>query len=221
MPQPQKSCSYGPDSDIDARYLADKLTDEESETFEEHYFACDRCFDAVQRGAEIRAALRSPGGARSLDAKLRMVPVHRQRRFSAWQPALAAAAVVIVGLGIRQVNGLRTVPDTRRPTESPNVARGAASALTLTSHATGTVLEAAWSSPPGARSYRVRLLATDGSLLFERETADTSIMLSRDVLLQGGPDKSPVYWEVQALNALRSVVATSPVVQAQTSPGPP
>jgi hypothetical protein len=63
----------------------------------------------------------------------------------------------------------------------------------------------------------VRLVSSDGSLLFERETVDTAIVLSRDIVR----DKTPVYWEVQALDALRSVLATSPVVQAQTAPSPP
>lgn len=217
----ETNCPYGAESDIEVRYLAGKLSAEESEAFEEHYFACDRCFAAVQRGAEIHAAMRSPATSPSAESEPGVIPITRaRRRFSTWQPALAAAAVVIVALGIRQMTASRRVTVIQTPTSSTDAARGIAPTFTLTSHATSEVLIAAWSPPPSARSYRVRLLATDGSLLFERETADTSIMLSRD-LLRGAGDKSLVYWEVQALNALRSVVATSPIVQAQTSPTPP
>jgi anti-sigma factor RsiW len=219
MPEQEINCPYGDDSDIDARYVAGTLSAAESEAFEEHYFSCDRCFAAVQRGNEIRAALSLPVSAETLEPPPVVIPLaNRRRRFSAWQPALAAAAAVILVLGVRQLNAPR--PDTATTPVAPvsDAPRGGTPALALTSHATSAVLVAAWSPASAARSYRVRLLATDGSLLFEREIADTSIMLSRD-LLRGG--KTPVYWEVQALDALRSVVAISSVVQAQTSPSPP
>ncbi|HEY3746984.1 MAG TPA: hypothetical protein VGL17_12110 [Gemmatimonadaceae bacterium] len=218
MPEPPIICPYGPDSDIDARYLAGQLPADESETFEEHYFSCDRCFAAVQRGTEIRAAM-SPAIRGKADQSIGAIPLTRnRRRFAAWQPALAAAAVVIVAFGVRQMNASRERTSIPTAVPTSDASRGAAPALTVMSHATSVVLVAAWSPPSAARSYRVRLLSTDGSLLFEREIPDTSIMLSRD-LLRGA--KSPVYWEVQALDALRSVVAISPVVQAQTSQSPP
>jgi hypothetical protein len=219
MPENKINCPYGDDSDIDARYLAGTLSAEESEAFEEHYFSCDQCFAAVQRGNEIRAALSLPISTETIESPPSVMPLLRpRRRITAWQPALAAAAAVILVLGVRQLNAPRRAASTPAVEPASEASRGAAPALTLTSHATTAVLVAAWSPPSGARSYRVRLLATDGSLLFEREIGDTSIMLSRD-LLRGA--KSPVYWEVQALDALRSVVAVSPVVQAQTSPSPP
>lgn len=219
MPEQEINCPYGDDSDIDARYLAGVLSAAESEAFEEHYFSCDRCFAAVQRGNEIRAALSLPASTDTIESPPIVIPlIRRRRRFSAWQPALAAAAAVILILGVRQLNAPRRSASVLPPVSGSDAPRGAAPALTLTSHATTAVLVAAWSPPSAARSYRVRLLATDGSLLFEREIADTSIMLSRD-LLRGA--KSPVYWEVQALDALRSVVAISPIVQAQTAPSPP
>jgi Putative zinc-finger len=220
MPERETSCPYGTDSDIDARYLAGALSAVESEAFEEHYFACDRCFGAVQRGAEIRAAMSLGTSEVSPEAEPRVIPIERSvRRFSTWRPAMAAAALVIFALGIRQVIARRPLTGRTAGLPSPSIdaPRGARPPFTLTSHATSAVLVAAWSPPPGARSYRVRLLAIDGSLLFERETADTSVMLSSELIRDG----TPVYWEVQALDALRSVVATTPVVRAQTSPGPP
>lgn len=219
MPKQAINCPYGDESDVDARYLAGSLSPEESEAFEEHYFSCDRCFAAVQRGNEIRAALTLPTSTDALTSPPTVIPlVHARRRLSAWQPALAAAAAIILVFGVRQLNSSRRSILPPPPIAASDAPRGAVQAFTLTSHATSAVLVAAWSPPSAARSYRVRLLATDGSLLFERETADTSIMLSRD-LLRGG--KTPVYWEVQALDALRSVVAASPVVQAQTTQSPP
>jgi hypothetical protein len=215
MNEQDAKCPYGPDSDIDARYLAGTLSPAEAEAFEEHYFGCDACFAAVKRGTEIRAAL---AGTESEVAAGSRPDLHGRRRFSGWQPALAAAAAVVLVLGVQQMRGARGRPVAIPPVAAPaDAARGSRTPLTLTSYATTTVLAAAWPPVTSAHTYRIRLLATDGSLLFERETADTAVMLSRDLVR----DNSAVYWEVQALDALRSVVATSPVVQAQTSPSPP
>lgn len=217
MPEQETSCPYGPDSDIESRYLAGALSAQESEAFEEHYFSCDRCFAAVKRGTEIRAAM-SPALSEVSTPEPRVMPIlSGRRRFRPWQPALAAAALVVVALGIGKVATRQPVSESTVASPAIDASRGAARPFTVSSHATSTVLAAAWSPLTTAHSYRVRLLAIDGSLLFERETADTAIMLSRELVR----DKTPVYWEVQALDALRSVVATSPVVQAQTSPGPP
>jgi hypothetical protein len=218
MPEPKTNCPYGADSDIDARYLAGKLSPAESEAFEEHYFGCDRCFDAIRRGTEIRAAVSGAPGEASTQPRPETTPILTRRpKLPRWQSALAAAAVVLVVLGIRKVAAPGGASETAVPAPSINAPRGSAASFTLTSHATSAVLVAAWSPPPSARTYRVRLLGTDGSLLFEREIADTSIMLPRD-LIRGN---TQVYWEVQALDALRSVIATSPAVEAQTSPSPP
>jgi hypothetical protein len=218
MREQDPNCPYGPDSDVDARYLAGLLSDEESDAFEQHYFHCDRCFAAVKRGTEIRAASSSALSEAPAAASPRSIPVRSpRRRFSLWQPALAAAGVAIFALGIRQVAGRRAANEETAVPPRVDAPRGATPVFTLSSHATSTVLAAAWSPLKTAHSYRVRLVASDGSLLFERETADTAIVLSRDIVR----DKTPVYWEVQALDALRSVLATSPVVQAQTAPSPP
>jgi len=218
MPEQDPNCPYGPDSDVDARYLAGLLTDEESDAFEEHCFRCDRCFAAVKRGTEIRAATSAALSEIPAGGGPRAIPVQtRRRRFSSWQSALAAAGIVIVALGIRQVAGRRPPNEEPAAPSRVDAPRGATTPFTLSSHATSTALAAAWSPLASAHSYRVRLVSSDGSLLFERETADTAVILSREIVR----DKTPVYWEVQALDALRSVVATSPVVQAQTSPGPP
>lgn len=61
MNEPEQTCPIA-DTDTDVRYLAGSLTDAEAEAFEEHYFGCDTCWKAVQRGAEIRSALSQSGG---------------------------------------------------------------------------------------------------------------------------------------------------------------
>jgi hypothetical protein len=85
--------------------------------------------------------------------------------------------------------------------------RGANTSLTVSSHDSNDVLIAAWSRAPGATTYLVRLLGGDGALLFQRETTDTSIVVSADsAQLSAG---SRAYWEIQALDELRKPIATS------------
>jgi hypothetical protein len=81
------------------------------------------------------------------------------------------------------------------------------------------MLAAAWSRVSDARSFRVRLLEADGTLLFEQLTADTSIVLSVDSIGKG--KSTVVFWDVQALNELRRVIATSSLTQARPSPNSP
>ena len=220
MPEPDTNCPYGDESDIDARYLAGTLSPAESDVFEEHYFSCDRCFAKVQRGNEIAAALGAP--TQSLkNSRNTPAPIgDRRRRFAAWQPALVAATLVIVALGIRQTFQPRASNQPAFADSSAQASRGGAPVLSLSASTTPNTIVATWSSSPAARSYRVRLLSPDGSLLYTGETPDTSITLSRD-LLRDAADKTTAYWDVQALDALRAVVATSPIVQVRppsTSP---
>lgn len=220
MPEPDTNCPYGDESDIDARYLAGTLSPAESAVFEEHYFSCDRCFAKVQRGNEISAALGSTSASASSSRGAPIPLTGARNRFVTWRPALAAAALIIVAFGIRQVARPHVSSRPANVDSAAEASRGGAPVLSLTTRATQTTMVAVWSSIPAARSYRVRLLGPDGSLLFKVETPDTSITLSRD-LLSGAADKSTAYWDVQALDALREVVATSPIVQAQTpSNGP-
>jgi hypothetical protein len=93
--------------------------------------------------------------------------------------------------------------------------RGANNSLIVSSHDSNDVLVAAWSRPSGATSYLVRLLASDGALLFQRETTDTSIVVSSDsVNVSAG---ASAYWEVQALDELRKPIATSGLTPSRKS----
>ena len=214
---------------MEVRYLAGRLTSEEAEEFERHYFECDTCGKAVERGAEIRSA---PGasaisGTRPMHVS-RDLPnvaearafVPRLRRAFAWRPLVAAAAVLAVVTSVWRYNS----PASPRP-QAPAAAgsadhtRGVSAPLAISASARGRMLVAAWSRASDARSYRVRLLEADGTLLFEQITADTSLALSVDSIGKGR--STIVFWDVQALNELRRVIATSPLTQARLSPNPP
>ena len=56
VPKPL-DCTLVDEQDLVSRYIGRKLSPEEAETFEEHYFGCERCWGEVKAGAEVRAAV--------------------------------------------------------------------------------------------------------------------------------------------------------------------
>src|SRR5207244_1830986 len=54
-------CNSVEEQDLVSQYVGRKLSPEEAEAFEEHYFGCDRCWAEVQGATELRAALANEG----------------------------------------------------------------------------------------------------------------------------------------------------------------
>lgn len=235
--------------DLEARYLSDRLTDEEAEAFEAHYFACDKCWTSLQRAIEMRAALTNavgPAAATAPDAlqthrahnagfdiardltrtsvpDVRRADRHgpadgvaydatRARRSRRWWPLAAAASVAVVVAGVWRMGGTR--PPGGAGTE---VVRGANAALSVHATVVGTDLRAAWPHVAQADIYRVRLFTASGTLVLERETPDTSIAVVGRALASV-QDDSFLYWEIEALDPLRHVVARSPLTRAPRAP---
>jgi tetratricopeptide (TPR) repeat protein len=115
-------CEMTPDSA--ERYVSGAMPDGERSSFEEHFFICDRCFQAVQALQDATAALGAdPVAERHEHASTRpprrVVPTH-------WM-ALAAMLVVAVGVGVsvlRLPGGGVEAPDSTPPpaTASPATA---------------------------------------------------------------------------------------------------
>jgi hypothetical protein len=180
---------------LEARYVAGTLPDPDAAAFEDHYFECVRCWDRVQHAMEVRAGLETlppaaPGPA----------PVHARRRaaWAAWP--IAAAAVVLVALGIRR---LRPSPGSGEP-----AMRGPDSVWAIRTAAGPGRLSVDWPRVAGAERYRVRLLAADGALLLQRETADTGVAIAIDSLPQSAA-RAPAFWEIEALDGLNAIVKQS------------
>jgi CHAT domain-containing protein/tetratricopeptide (TPR) repeat protein len=94
-------CAAVEDQDLVSRYLARKLSPEEAEAFEEHYFGCDRCWAEVQRATELRAALEEKGAFAEMPGVA--ARSHRVIRgpWRIWVPLAAAAGIAVaVGLGL-------------------------------------------------------------------------------------------------------------------------
>lgn len=80
------------------RYLLAEMTPEDREAFEEHFFGCAECAASVREGATIGAAIRIEKAA-STRTPRRATPLSLL--------AIAAVAVILVGVAVFQNIGLR------------------------------------------------------------------------------------------------------------------
>ncbi len=183
------TCEQVERDQLDLKYLHGRLSPERAEPFEAHFFGCDRCWDLVRMGQEVRATR----------------PVLGARPTRPWWLAAAAVLVGALGIGLwRASPGNETVaPDNLRAGPAP-------SALDVRALAGGTGPTAIWNIVPGAASYRVRLFTGDGGLVTEREISDTSFAVPGDSLVTPGPH----YWQVQALDRMGRELARSGLIEA-------
>jgi hypothetical protein len=156
----------------------------------EHVLRCPTC------GPELDLLRAAHEGARSAE---RRMPATR------WL-ALAAAALILVGIGSLVLRG-------RQATPPADVLRGHSEALSLTEPAAGTSValpvRLAWHAIDGAKSYRVELLAANGELIGAWNTPDTTLAIADSVRI-GGNAAYDVW--VRATMADRTEVS-SPIVR--------
>lgn len=210
MAESNFSCELVDERDLDTRYLSGRLSPEEAEGFEAHFFGCERCWGLVQQGLAVQAAHDSPEPQamhptsavppRSTSAR----PALRPRP---WWGLAAAAVLVLAVVGIRQLglNGERTGSD--------DILRGGVKTLPVSAGVSGTRVTAAWPRVPETDVYRVRLYAADGTLAAESEVSDTAVSLDLNVL-DKLPPGAEAFWEVQALDRLRNPIARSELTKA-------
>lgn len=200
------TCADTDEGDLEARYAAGLLAHDEVEAFEEHFFGCDRCWTMVQRAVEIRAiesrAIESGVAHRgAAQAEIaRRAPARRNTGALRWL-AVAAVATIIVA-------GTWSVDAWRRPVADTIAMRGPVDSLHVVTQTRGMTLIASWARAPEASSYRVRLYSESGTVLHHREMTDTIVTLTAASLPKIAPGTA-LYWEIQALNRTRQVVARS------------
>jgi hypothetical protein len=206
MEPTQITCTRVEEEDLDARYLAGTLSEEEAEAFEEHYFGCDRCWSTVQLGLDVRAASgarterkgEAPALTVARGATDRPAPLARRR----WWPLAMAASIAVLAVGVWQWGD--------RPTVGPtgDALRGPADSIHAVATVRGRTLLIGWQRTPSADRYGVRLQKADATIVVERIVGDTSFAIPRDSL-SGVADRERVFWEVRALDALRRTIARS------------
>lgn len=195
------SCEFVDQLELDHRYLEGKLPEAEASAFEAHYFGCDRCWELVKGGAGLRAARHRDGAA----------PAVRPRRW--WQPLAVAAGIGLAALGTWRA----TAP--RSPARA-DALRGAEESLAVGIAWSDGAWHTTWPAARDAVSYRVRLFAGDGRLLFTRQVTDTGLALAADSLLAIGQG-APLYLEVEGFDLLGRSVARSPLSRLGIHGNPP
>ena len=212
MEPTQITCTRVEEEDLDARYLAGTLSEEEAEAFEEHYFGCDRCWSAVQVGLDVRAASRpsteraaeAPAPAAAQGSRDRAPRIARRP----WWPLALAASIAVIAIGVWQWSDRSTV------VPRGDVLRGPADTLHAVASVRERTLVISWQRAVSADRYAVRLQRSDATVVVERVTSDTSFAIPRDSL-NGVDDRERVFWEVRALDALRRTIARSRLVPTE------
>ena len=208
MSIPEITCELVDEGDQDTRYLAGQLSPEGAEAFEAHFFGCERCWALVQQGLAVRSAFGAEAPAPELVSAQRVPKKVR----GLWWGLAAAASIAVAVVGIWRLG-------TPQPESAEDVFRGKADSFTVAATANPAGLGAAWKRQADADAYRIRLYRADGSLVLERETADTSISVPVDSI--SATRGAQLYWQVQALDRLRSLVAASELTGTRLLPSAP
>ena len=184
-------CAYA-DSDTPSRYVAGALPAAESETFEDHYFSCSRCWQEVQAGSAARAVL-----GVAFNGAQRKAEAPRQPR---WWMGLAAAAVVavaLVGVRDRAVRD-RDVSDVLRGDSGP--------AIAVVAERAAAQLQIRWGGVARASRYEIAVRSAEGEVLQQKASTATTI------LLDGVSDRE-VFIRVTAYDSQGEEIARSPLVR--------
>jgi hypothetical protein len=182
--------------DLVPLYLAGKLTEDEAEAFEAHYFGCPRCREDVRAGA----ALRELYGKEAVAASRGRAPTTRR----AWLPFAAAAAIAFVGLAVWQLGRPRDEA-AGRP-----VLRGTSAEVLrveIEAAAQGGI-DLSWPAHPDAATYEVEIFASSGARVWGTEVHEPRLSIGAGVVPAPEPGQ-PFEVEVRALDPMRQVVASS------------
>jgi putative zinc finger protein len=188
--------------DLVPLYLAGKLTERDAEAFEAHYFACVSCREEVRVGSALRELYGKP----AIVAVGYPAPTRRP-----WLPLAAAAAIAFVAFGVWQFSR-QTVVDLGEPTLRGGFA--ATLALKVEPGPEGA-FELNWSAHPAAAVYQIQVFAADGTRVWSAEANEPRLSIDSAVLPSPGPGKS-FEVEVQALDSMQQVVATSDPIPLET-----
>ncbi len=109
------NCDAVHSGDLVERYALGELSDAERSSFEDHFFACDSCFEAVRLMQSLQAV--ADERPRTSLPGLQAVAPRRTRKWTMWG---AAAAVVIAGFGLAEMG--RRAPRTEVRTAQTNPA---------------------------------------------------------------------------------------------------
>ena len=236
---PEAGCPP-PESFLEAE--AEGLTPEERRALDEHAEHCPACaaerdlarlFDAAPEEADVRPEDMDFVVSYLLEAapaqkpSVNVVPFPGPRRTaeppqsrSVSRPILrfAAAAMLVIGLGLGY-RAFQSGPELPDP-GTGGVMRGSeVEAVAPVGDLAEIPAELRWVVIDGAASYRVRITAVDGSVLWESTASAPPVHLPADVA--GRLHRAVVYtWSVEALDPSGARLASSEPVQFKARPEP-
>jgi hypothetical protein len=218
------------------------LSPEERRALDAHADRCPACaaerdlarlFDAAPEEADVRpedldfvvARLQDSAPARSTPSAPNVVPFPAPRRAEAprfrWQNRaqlrFAAAALLVIGLGLGYRAFQSPGPELPDPEIGGVMRGGEVEALAPVGDVAEIPAELRWVVMDGAASYRVRITAVDGSVLWETTVFAPPVHLPADVT--GRLHRAVVYtWTVEALNPDGARLASSEPVRFRARP---
>jgi len=199
-------------------YLLNKLSQEETEHFEEHYFNCARCFSKLQEREEIIRAIKAQGPAlvENLEEKQpRWVSwadeiwlVLNNRR---WVVAPVLAALLLMAILIFSPFSREQPPSFVLNGE--NIVRGQAINLISPIIDVNQIpLYFEWKKQGEDLQYKISLYDSRNNLIWSASTKETRIALPEEIRQQMKPGEK-YSWQVKALSSAGTLVAVSSRVQ--------
>lgn len=183
-----------PPLEVARDYAVDRLSAEQAEEFEAHYFGCNACWGHVQRAIEIRAAT----GEANRDGRTRI---------AAWRGVLAVAASLVLVAAAVAVWTTRPGPG--------RVTRGGQELFAARVVTRDGVVAASWPAVEGARGYRGAVFTVEGTRLLEWETDMTEHELDLSALSL--PPDAELYLRVQAVDPLGQILDSTGLVAVRPS----
>jgi tetratricopeptide (TPR) repeat protein len=138
--------------EIVEKYVLDELSEESRDAFEQHYFACGRCFELLQTYRAVQVELARTREAAQVEA--------RQKGWAwlwTWAPATAVLVIAVsVGLWIRPLSTTGRGPITPASPAGPTGLPGPAAPPTTSPPPSPSIEELARVEPPTYTASRLR-----------------------------------------------------------------
>jgi len=160
-----------------------------------------------------------PFPSRPAQPSMSPTPLPSARRSSRWPAWLAAAAVVVLSVGLLLQRSLLAPPPLPAPPAAGVMRGGEVELLTPVGEVAALPAELRWEPRRGAAAYHVRLRAFDDELLWEATVAAPPAHLPANVTAR--LQRAVTYsWSVEALDAQGARLAGSEPVRFRVSPRP-
>jgi hypothetical protein len=215
---------------------AGELTPEERRRLDEHASRCPACaaerdlarlFDAAPDAAAVspadvdfvvaRLAEASPVRPAGRVVRFPAAGSAGSRRLPAQAWKLAAALILVLGGGLLFRLANPSAPPLPAPEVGGTLRGGELEAVSPVGDVGEIPAELRWNPRPGARSYRVRLLAVDDTVLWETTVPAPPARLPAEIL--GRLHRAVAYvWTVEALDASGARLASSEPVRFRVRP---